>query len=341
VSVIATCLEMLGAEIAARSAAIGRRVNIGALGVSDRGGHIALGPPDHRSPNRATQMVRASDGWIAVNMAREDDREMLPAWLGGDIGTDFWEAIAEGARRRPARDLVDAGVLLGIPVARVCEVAAADCNVPLITMAQSGRTRREALRVVDLSALWAGPLVGSVFAALGASVMKVESSRRADPTWESMPRFNACLNGGKTLRRHDLTSPAGQADLHRAVLEADVLVTSARPRAFEGLGLSPRSVFADNPDLIWVAVTGYGWEEPGASRVAFGDDAAAAGGLVGWDRGAPQFLGDALADPVTGLAGAAGALRVLEAGGGGVIVDAAMARCAAGAAAVCGLARAA
>jgi crotonobetainyl-CoA:carnitine CoA-transferase CaiB-like acyl-CoA transferase len=75
--------------------------------------------------------------------------------------------------------------------------------------------------------------------------------------------------------------------------------------------------------------------------VAFGDDAAAAGGLVRWTAaGEPEFLGDALADPLTGLAAAAGALQAL-AEGGGVIVDAALARTAAGAAAELGLAEAA
>jgi hypothetical protein len=54
----------------------------------------------------------------------------------------------------------------------------------------------------------------------------------------------------------------------------------------------------------------------------------------------PTFVGDALADPLTGLAAAEGGLRALLAGGG-VLVDAAMARCAAGAAASCGLAVAA
>ena len=49
-------------------------------------------------------------------------------------------------------------------------------------------------------------------------------------------------------------------------------------------------------------VTGYGTEPGSADRVAFGDDAAAAGGLVVWDERGPCFCADAVADPVTGLA---------------------------------------
>ena len=40
--------------------------------------------------------------------------------------------------------------------------------------------------------------------------------------------------------------------------------------------------------------------------VGFGDDAAVAGGLVAWDDAGPVFCADAVADPATGLVGAAG-----------------------------------
>jgi crotonobetainyl-CoA:carnitine CoA-transferase CaiB-like acyl-CoA transferase len=124
------------------------------------------------------------------------------------------------------------------------------------------------------------------------------------------------------------------------MLDADVVISSARSRAFEQLGLAPATLFAERPDLVWVAISGYGWTGEAADRIAFGDDAAAAGGLVSWTARGPRFLGDALADPLTGLAAAAGALRAL-ADGGGVIVDAALARAAAGAAAQIGVRKAA
>jgi crotonobetainyl-CoA:carnitine CoA-transferase CaiB-like acyl-CoA transferase len=100
------------------------------------------------------------------------------------------------------------------------------------------------------------------------------------------------------------------------------------------LGLAPAEMFAANPSLVWVAITGYGWTGAAGMRVGFGDDTAAAGGLVRWtQKGEPRFAGDALSDPVTGLAAALGALQAL-AGGGGVLVDAAMASAAAAAAAM-------
>jgi hypothetical protein len=49
--------------------------------------------------------------------------------------------------------------------------------------------------------------------------------------------------------------------------------------------------------------------------VAFGDDAAVAGGLVVWDHHGPCFCADAVADPTTGLVAAAAALAALGRGG--------------------------
>ena len=76
-------------------------------------------------------------------------------------------------------------------------------------------------------------------------------------------------------------------------------------------------------------ISGYGSTGPSGHRVAFGDDAAVAGGLVSWDGPTPCFCGDAVADPVTGLAATAAVLAALE-GGGARILEASMADVAGG-----------
>jgi hypothetical protein len=63
--------------------------------------------------------------------------------------------------------------------------------------------------------------------------------------------------------------------------------------------------------------------------VAFGDDAAAAGGLVAWTATGPVFAGDALADPLTGLAAAAAARGPRVGAGRRWLVDLALAAVAA------------
>ena len=334
-SPIAAALDPLCAQVANLTARHGVRVDAAALGVLDREGQLPLDPPGLISANRACRLVRAADGWIAVNLAREEDQDIVPAWLRREPGPDPWASIGAEAPAREAEELVADAILLGLPAARVGEVTAKDPAAPQLRLGAPMGAGRRQVRVVDLSALWAGPMCGAILAEMGAEVSKVESDRRPDPIRDTTPEFFRRLNGRKSHVRLDFTAGEGRARLAAEVAAADILISSARPRAFEGLGLAPQSVFAANPSLVWVAITGYGWTGPAGERVAFGDDAAAAGGLVRWTRGGePRFLGDALADPVTGLSAAIGALTALEAGGG-VIADVAMARCAAAAASAC------
>lgn len=338
-SPVAGPLAKLAAQIGELSQGLGRRAALDLPGLIERTGQLALGPPGLSSPNRACRLVQAADGWIAVNLARDDDVALVPAWLGCEATGEPWPTIQAAARSRAWADLVTGARLLGLPVAGVGEVVAASLDAPRLPAGRpaSSLGALTGMRVVDLSTLWAGPLCGAVLAAAGASVTKVESLRRPDPSRHSTPDFFRRLNGAKADLALDFADPAGRARLRDMIASAEVVITSARPRAFEQLGLAPAGLFAGRPDLVWVAVSGYGWTGEAADRVAFGDDAAAAGGLVRWTpSGEPNFLGDALADPLTGLSAAAGALQAL-AQGGGVIVDAALARTAAGAAAELGL----
>ena len=332
-NLIAPALAELSADIARLTAELGARVDVAAIGATDRRGQLKLHAPGRFSANRACGLVRAADGWIAVNLARDEDRELIPAWLGSDPDEEPWAALTRAARRRTAAELIEGAVLLGLPAGRVGEASADRLAPPSVRLGEPRRGgRSDRLRVVDLSALWAGPLCGAVLAAMGAAVTKIESVARPDPTRVSMPDFFRRLNGAKAELRLDFGSDADRARLRDEIAAADVLITSARPRAFAGLGLEPAAVFAANPALVWVAITGYGWNGEAGERVGFGDDTAAAGGLVRWTaRGEPRFAGDALSDPVTGLAAALGALQGVAAGGG-VLVDVAMARAAAAAA---------
>jgi crotonobetainyl-CoA:carnitine CoA-transferase CaiB-like acyl-CoA transferase len=330
-SPVAVPLRRLAAEIAELSQALGRRVDVNLPALTDRRGQLKLGRPGLFSPNRACRLVRAADGWMAVNLARPDDVELLPAWLGREAGDDPWAAVQAAARGRSWRDLVAFAQVLGLPAAGVGELEATSTEAPQVPFGEPGEGPRPARAAVDLSSLWAGPLCGAVLAAHGAAVAKVESARRPDPSREATPEFFRRLNAGKSELALDFAAAGDRARLRDMILAADVVITSARPRAFEQLGLAPAEIFAVRPDLVWVAISGYGWTGPEAERVAFGDDAAAAGGLVIWTPRGPRFLGDALGDPLTGLAAATGALRALSQGGG-VVVDAALARSSAGAA---------
>ncbi|MCK9541421.1 MAG: CoA transferase [Novosphingobium sp.] len=322
--------KRLTETIAALTARGPEPVRLDAGTVLDRSDAAPLGPPGGPvSPNGSCRLLRAADHWIAVNLPREDDADLVPAWTGCAFGEPVWPAIEAAAMSEPADAFVARGAELGLAVARLGETRPEGRHgilvQPLSDTAPPGTHTR---RVLDLSALWAGPLCAGVLAAAGHRVVKAQSTARPDPVAVSAPAHDARLNGRKQRLSLDFTREA----LLPLVAEADVIVTSARPRAFAALGLMPESLFATNPRLIWIAVTAHGWTGPGAMRTGFGDDAAVAGGLVDWRDGKPVFAGDALADPLTGLAAAAAALEAIERGTG-AFIDAALARVAASASA--------
>ena len=282
----------------------------------DRSEEIDLAPPGLWSPKRHCRMLPCKDGWIAVSLAREDDFELVPAWTGASWGTEPWAAVSAAAARRPAAAMVDAAVELHLPVARVGEA-------PMLQKNELRGGGKDDGDVVDLSALWAGPYCGALLAEAGYRVAKIESSDRPDPTARSTPKLDARLNGAKHRQR----LPLGGPELQGMIAGARVLITSARPHALGRLGLDEASLFAMNPGLLWVAITAHGWHD-GAMRVGFGDDCAAAGGLVRHMATGPEFLGDALADPLTGMTAATLALEALSEGRCGLL-DIALARTAA------------
>ncbi|MGA0606640.1 CoA transferase [Phenylobacterium sp. VNQ135] len=326
--------DVLG-ELAGRvgrvSAGLGARVDVAALGVTERTGLLALDAPTRSSPNRACRLVRAADGWIAVNLARAEDRELVPAWLEGEWGQDAWRLVERGVPDRAVAQLLADGADLGLPVSSLGEYTRPGPEAP-VSIAGAARSRSGPPRVVDLSALWAGPMCGTILAAAGCEVTKYESAARPDPTRISTPEFYRRLNRAKREMTLNFADPRDRAHLREALLRADVVITAARPRAFASLGFHPQEIVEGG--AVWVGITGHGWAN--GCRVAFGDDAAVAGGLVRWTAGEPHFLGDALADPVVGLAAAVGALEALALGVA-AFVDAGLAPCAAGAAAAMGL----
>jgi CoA-transferase family III len=292
------------------AAAMGSAVNWPKAALFDR--DFPLGKAGRTSPNGSCHLLAASDGWIALNLARQDDRDALPALVEGDA-PDFAAAIMAC----PVAHWRHRAVLLNLPLSVVGE---ADPRLPAIHAIQTA-PKRPILhtRVLDLSTLWAGPLCAGLLAAAGAKVTRLHNPARPDPSAISTPELNARLNGQKARVDGILTAQW----LAEYLANTDVLVTSARPVALARLGLN-EAVFERHPNLLWIAITAHGWAGEDGQRVGFGDDCAAAGGLVQWVDGAPEFTGDALADPLTGLCAAAAAMEAMAAGQGGLI-DAALA----------------
>jgi crotonobetainyl-CoA:carnitine CoA-transferase CaiB-like acyl-CoA transferase len=273
----------------------------------------------------STRLVPAGQGWLAVSLARPEDRRALPAWLERDIPVaDPWPSLVDAVAGRDPAELDARAALLGLPIAAVGSVASPDhpsFGLPVTADPAGEATRtpsmpRETTLVVDLSALWAGPLCGQLLADAGARVIKVESTGRPDGSRQGLPELFDLLNGPKQSVAFDLRTAAGRADLRRLLTAADVVIESARPRALEQMGITAQDMLDETPGpQIWLSITSHG-RHPGArERVGFGDVAAAAGGLVAHDVAGPCFLADAVADPLAGLVGAAAIHRAQAAGG--------------------------
>lgn len=282
-------------------------------------------PRQRISAGGATRLFRAADGWCALTLSRDDDVAAVPALLeADDCAPDPWPLIERWAAVRSTADVVARAVLLDLPVAALGE---ADATAPrVIGCGTAGPARPlTGLLVVDLTSMWAGPLCAHLLARAGATVVKVESPTRPDGTRAGDRAFFDWLNGGKLSYRADFDHDHDV--LARLLSAADVVLEGSRPDALARRGLGPHDI-PPRPGRVWVQITGHGSDEQHRRRVAFGDDAAVAGGLVGRDAAGPVFLGDAIADPLTGLTAAAEVLDAVQRGGG-VLVQIAMAAVAA------------
>jgi len=294
------------------AAATDARPDAGLL-LTGRAGLLGLTRRGTVSAGGATRLLPAADGWIALTLSRPDDLDAVPALLRRDgLGADPWPALTGWAATRPAAEIVERAVLLDLPVAALGETAPAAPRVHRLGPSAAPRSPA-GLLVADLTSMWAGPLCGRLLADAGATVVKVESPRRPDGTRAGDRRFFDWINTGKLSYAADFDV---DADRLRALIgAADVVLEGSRPAALTRRGLGPGDV-AGPPGRVWLRVTGHGAE---SGRVAFGDDAAVAGGLVGAGGGTPVFCGDAIADPLTGVAAAAAVIESLARGGGELI----------------------
>lgn len=289
----------------------------GALLLGERARIFALARQGTVSANGSCHLLDTADGRIALNLPRQDDWELVPALLG-EAAAD-WAALQRIVATRPGAEILEQGRLLGLAIALDQDVAAP--SVPF-SMAQLAPPQpRDAVPlVVDLSALWAGPLAGALLAAAGAQVVKVESVRRPDGARGGSPGFYDLLNAGKASVALDFTDAADLRVLRRLVRTADIVIESARPRALAGLGIDAAAEVRRG--ATWLSITAHGRTGEAANWIGFGDDAAVAGGLTaamrqGW--GEALCAGDAIADPLTGITAAFAGWASFRAGGGRLV----------------------
>ena len=182
------------------------------------------------------------------------------------------------------------------------------------------------IRVIDCSTVLAGPFCTMLLGDLGADVIKVEppegdATRGWGPPWagdaEAGTRtatYFLAVNRNKRSVRLDLATDAGRDVLRALLRTGDVVVENHRVGGFAKLGFSDAALRELNPDLVHLAISGFGTRGPDAEKPGYDFVIQAIGGLMsitGEPDGRPTKVGVAISDVVSGLFGAVSVLAGL------------------------------
>lgn len=182
------------------------------------------------------------------------------------------------------------------------------------------------VRIVDLTAFWAGPAATHLLAAFGADVVKVESIQRpdgirysggmrtdVDDWWEYGWVFHA-MNTNKRSVTLDLGSPEGRRLFMELAAGADVVIENFSPRVMDQFGLTADVLLEANPGLVVARMPAFGLAGPWRERVGFAPTMEQIAGLA-WVTGlpeAPPVTPRGACDPLAGVHAAFAVLAALD-----------------------------
>lgn len=302
----------------------------------ERSAELGLRAKDQISANGSCRLMATNSGWLGLNLARAEDWGLLNPWLEQDGDLSAWEHVEEALIGRDAKDLVARGRLMGLPVSFLPEKAVAegtgvsenlDSALRFEFTPDAKATLRPfntvqpkfGLKVVDLSALWAGPLCAHLLHQCGMQVTCVTSAHRPDGAEQGSPKLYEVLHRGHDHVELDFTSRKDLQRLANLLRHADVVIEGSRPRALQALGVD-RETLAPQGKQLWLSLTAYGRRAPFADWVGFGDDVAVAGGLYfQGEEGRPEFIADAVADPLTGIFAALAVVKLVQSSASGLL----------------------
>jgi crotonobetainyl-CoA:carnitine CoA-transferase CaiB-like acyl-CoA transferase len=175
------------------------------------------------------------------------------------------------------------------------------------------------IRILEVGVMLAGPYATMLLADLGAEVIKIEPPG-GEISRQVSDSYFASLNRNKQSICLDLRSEAGRTRLGELVAESHALLVNMKPSAIRRLGLTYEALSRFNPEIVCVALTGFGLD--GGDDPAFDYVIQAATGvaaMTGDPAGPPTLPGYSSTDNSTGLAGALGLLAQIVSGRGGQV----------------------
>jgi len=201
----------------------------------------------------------------------------------------------------------------------------------------------EGVRVLEVGQLMAGPFAGTILAYYGAEVIKIEAPKTGDPVrtwrgvdadgtslwWRSLGRNKKCITV-------DLRTDAGRSIARELAWKCDVVVENFKPGTMEKWKLGPEDVKAQNKDVIYCRVSGYGQTGPYSHKPGYASVCEGVGGfryVNGFPDRPPCRPNLSLGDSLAGMHAALGIVMALynkagrrgrEGGGTGQEIDVAI-----------------
>jgi len=167
----------------------------------------------------------------------------------------------------------------------------------------------EGVKVLDFTAIMAGPYCTLMLADMGADVVKIESfpegdgSRRFDPKVNGESYCFAVLNRNKRSIALNLKDPRGKDVFMKLARDADIVIENYRPGVTRGLGIDYPAIRAINPNVIYASISGFGQTGPYSRKGGFDIIAQGMSGIMtmtGEPGGRPAKVGIAMNDIAAG-----------------------------------------
>ena len=165
------------------------------------------------------------------------------------------------------------------------------------------------LKVLDFSTLLPGPYATMMLADMGAEVLRVEAPDRVDLA-KIMPPFDgkfsttfSYLSRGKQTLPLNLKAEGSVEKIKALVRDYDIVIEQFRPGVMDRLGIGYDVLKAENPALIYCAITGYGQTGPYRDRAGHDINYLALSGVAshcGRMNSGPPPLGIQVADVAGG-----------------------------------------
>jgi len=167
----------------------------------------------------------------------------------------------------------------------------------------------DGVKVLDFTAIMAGPYCTLMLADMGADVTKIETFPEGDGSRRFEPKVNdesycfAVLNRNKKSIALDMKQPQGKEIFMKLAAQTDIIVENYRPGVTRKLGIDYETVKKLNPGIIYASISGFGQTGPYGKKGGFDIIAQGMSGIMrmtGEAGGRPAKVGIAMNDIAAG-----------------------------------------